>query len=214
MVHVAGCPLLQYILEGMRAAGIRDILLVIGYRGEAIREAFGNGSSLGVRLHYAEQPKPKGTGAALQFAEDFAAEEPLLMSYGDILVEPATYQGILRAWRNDLAALIGLNWMEDPCAGAAVYREGDRIVRLVEKPAPGTSTSHWNVAGLSVFGPAIWNALRRIAPSPRGELELTDAVTALIEAGHSVEGYEIQGFWYDVGTPEALAAAERRWQAE
>jgi dTDP-glucose pyrophosphorylase len=108
---------------------------------------------------------------------------------------------------------VGLNYVDDPTAGAAVYREGDRVTRVVEKPPPGTSTSNWNLAGVNVFTSQVFDALDRITPSPRGELELTDAIAKLIEKGHEVRGVELHGFWSDIGTPAALAQADSEWRS-
>ena len=87
-------------------------------------------------------------------------------------------------------------------AGAAVYRDGDRITRLIEKPPRGTSTSKWNNAGVMILTPRIFPALRVLPRSERGEYELPQAVGALIDEGRLVLGHELTGFWSDVGTVE------------
>jgi dTDP-glucose pyrophosphorylase len=188
--------------------------LVVGYRGEAIRSYFGDGAAWDVRIDYAEQPVPTGTGVAVLLSQQFAREQPFLCSVGDILTA-AHHYGLLRAdfSGSPCAAVLGINPVDDPSAGGAVYRDGNQVTRVVEKPPAGTSLSNWNLAGINVFGPEIFDALSTVTPSPRGEIEITSGYSALIDAGHEVRAVEMHGFWSDVGTPEALEEAERLFRA-
>jgi dTDP-glucose pyrophosphorylase len=214
MIPVCGVPVLEHIALGLKGAGLTEMLMVVGYRAEAIESHFGDGARLGVRIAYAFQEHPGGTGAALALGEAFSAGESVLATYGDILTDPRHYQWLVSDFLSSpCAAVIGINPMDDPSAGAAVYREGSRITRVVEKPPPGASASSWNVAGVSVYSPAIWPVLQTLPLSVRGERELTDAISALIASGQEVRARELTGFWSDVGTPEALAEAEREWAA-
>lgn len=213
MIPIRGRPVLEYIVMGLRAAGICEFLLVVGYRAEAVHAHFGDGSLWGVKIDYVMQEVPTGTGAAMALARDFAGEEPILASYGDILTDYAHYRALLAEYAAaPCAAVIGINPVEDPSAGGAVYREGKRVVRVVEKPPLGTAGSRWNLAGVSVYSPDLWPVLANISRSPRGEYELTDAIQGLIATGKEVRACEMTGFWSDVGTPEALAVAERAWR--
>ncbi len=215
MVPVQGRPVLEHIVRGIAAAGVTHFLLVVGYRAEAIRAYFGDGGSLGVSVSYADQPVPNGTGAALLLGRDFAGDRPLVASYGDILTDPAHYTELIAEYRAaPCAGVLGINPVPDPSAGAAVFREGKRITRVVEKPPPSSPISHWNLAGVNAFGPEIFDALSRITPSPRGEYETTSAFELLIESGAEMRAYEMCGFWSDIGTPEALAEAERDWNPD
>ncbi len=212
LIEVGGKPLLTWIIEGLRNAGICEFLCVIGYLGDAIRERYGDGSSLEVKIEYAWQLDVHGTGAALRLARSFAQEGPILMSFGDILTDYGHYVRVTDAFRSGgHAAVLGINRMDDVSAGAAVIREGDRVVRIVEKPGPGDPVSNWNQAGVTAFGGAIWPILERLPKSKCGEYEITAAVSMLIAEGHSVGAVEFDGFWSDVGTPEALAHARREW---
>ena len=214
MVEIQGKPALEHILIGLCEVGVTEFLLVVGYLPEVIRDYFGTGNAWGVRIAYTLQETPTGTGSALALGRNFAGEEPFLMSFGDILTDYAHYRALVAEFTAaPCAAVIGINPVEDPTAGSAVYREGNRIVRIVEKPKPGASTSNWNSAGISAYDPSIWPAVAALQPSPRGEYELTDATSALIMSGQEVRGCEFTGFWSDVGTPEALAEAERDWRA-
>ena len=212
LIEVRGKPLLTWIVEGLRDAGITDFLCVIGYLGEAIREHYGDGASLGVGMEYAWQREANGTGAALRLARSFAHDGPILMSFGDILTAYAHYTRVIRAYeRGRHAAVLGINPMDDVSAGAAVIRDGDRVVRIVEKPGPGDPVSRWNQAGVTAFSEAIWPVLERLPRSSRGEYEITTAISMLIADGQEVSAVEFDGFWSDVGTPKSLADAESAW---
>lgn len=217
MVPLCGKPILERILAGLRNAGIGEFLIVIGYRGDAIRDYFGDGRAWNVRIDYAEQPVPNGTGAALARATGWAGNRPtapVLASFGDIYTDPNHYPALIADYESaPCAALIGINLLPDPTAGAAVYREGDRIERVVEKPPPGTAAGKWNVAGVSIYGREVWEVLPALKPSPRGEIEITDAISTLItrseSGGRLVRSHEMRGFWSDIGTPDALREAEK-----
>jgi NDP-sugar pyrophosphorylase family protein len=221
MVPLCGKPILERIIVGLRNAGLREFLIVIGYRGDAIREYFGDGSAWDLRIDYADQPVPNGTGAALACATEWSAARPeasVLASFGDIYTDPNHYPALIEDYESGpCAALVGINLLADPTAGAAVYREGDRILRVVEKPPPGTATGKWNMAGVSIYGPEVWEVLPTLRPSPRGEIEITDAISALIarseSGGRLVRAHEMRGFWSDIGTPEALQEAEQTCEA-
>lgn len=212
MVPVQNRPVIEHILLGLRSVGITECLLVVSYRAEVIREFVADGSAFDIHVEYVDQLVPDGTGSALRLGRSFADDDAVLATYGDILTYYSNYHDLLNAYRcSNTSAVIGINPVDDPSAGAAVYRDGSQLIRVVEKPPRGTSNSHWNVAGINVFGPQVWDILDSLKPSPRGEYELTDAITALIETAPPVGVSEIAGFWSDVGTPEALAKADRVW---
>ncbi len=209
MVPLLGKPVIEHIMLRLANVGLTEFVLVVGYRAEALQSYFGDGARWGWRIAYALQPTPNGTGAALAQARDLAGSAPVLASYGDILTDDANYRRLLEDYtRSPCAAVVGINAVEDVSAGSAVTLEGDHILKVVEKPPRGTTDSHWNLAGASVYGPAIWDAVAALKPSARGEYELTDAIGALIASSQEVRASKFTGFWSDIGTPEALRAAE------
>jgi NDP-sugar pyrophosphorylase family protein len=204
LIPVAGVPILERILRGLAAAGIDETVVVTGYLGQMIEDYFGDGARVGMRLHYRTQDPPNGTAGAVLQVEELCGDEPYVLHWGDILVSPENYPAILATYAaspTPPACVEGLNYMADPCAGAAVYREQGRIVCIVEKPAPGTSTTTWNNAGVLIIGPQAWSYLHRVTPSSRGELEFTDVLRMLIDHGELIIGHELVGLWSDVGTP-------------
>lgn len=205
LLTVAGRPILKHILLGIASAGITKAMVITGYLAQQIEDYFGDGQRVGLRLHYRRQEEPTGSGAATLLTEDFVAGQPFLLSFADILTSRENYAALLRKFAaNPCDALLGLNEVEDPWAGAAVYLDGDRVTRLVEKPPRGTSTTRWNNAGVMILTECIFPALRELKPSEQGERETPRAVAALVEAGSRVLGLPFAGFWSDVGTVEEL----------
>ena len=91
MVEVGGKPVLSYIIEGLREAGVKKILIVVGYRKEVVMDHYGDGSAFGVEIIYQEQIRQDGTGKVVELAQEFCGTDPFILSYGDILVNPSTY---------------------------------------------------------------------------------------------------------------------------
>ncbi|MDH3500773.1 MAG: sugar phosphate nucleotidyltransferase, partial [Acidimicrobiia bacterium] len=156
--------------------------------------------------------KPDGTGAALALASDFTQGQRFFFTWGDILVHPSNYEAVLgsASWAD---AVIAVNHVDDPADGAAVYVDEDLIVtQIIEKPAPGTVATNWNNAGFGVLGASVFDAIASLEPSPRGEIELPDALRAMIDGGGKVLAVPVQGAWFDIGTPAALAAARSHYR--
>ncbi len=210
LLTVNGTPLINRVLGGLAAAGVRRAVVVIGYLGEQIEAALGDGAALGLALTYRRQEVADGTARALLLAADAVGDVPCLVSWGDILVPRAFYREFCAAWAQRACdAQLAVNDVDDPWAGAAVYVDADwRVTRLEEKPPRGTSTTRWNNAGIMAFTPLIFDYARRLAPSPRGEYELPQAVTQMVRDGRAVYAVPVNGPWSDVGTPEDLAAAQ------
>lgn len=206
LVPVLDRPMIEHIITGARDAGVDHIALVVGYLGQMIREAYGDGSKLGVRLEYIWQEVPRGTGAGTLLAADFVGDEPFFLSWGDIMVAPETYTNVVRVWVEEQPeAILSLNWVEDPWEGAAVYvDDGGYIERILEKPPQGTSTTHYNNAGIFLLRPEIMEILRGVGESERGEVEFPDAVQALLRQGQRIRGLEVIGYWSDVARPSTL----------
>lgn len=210
LLDVGGKPIIARIIDGLADAGANDITVVTGYLGDQIEAALGDGGKWGVRIRTARQPDVNGTATALSLVREWLGDEPFFVGWGDIVVDPANYRRVIEGAAGTGAAL-GLNHVDDPWAGAAVYLDGMmRVTRLVEKPPKGQSSTTWNNAGLHVLPPAIWKYIEALKPSARGEYELPQAIAAMIDAGVPVTGVPIEGPWFDIGTPENLAAA-REW---
>ncbi len=209
MIAVRGKPILQHIVEGLGAAGVREVMIIVGYRAEVVREFFGDGGRFGVRVTYATQVQQYGTGKVVELAREFAGEEPFVLSYGDILVDPANYRHLVQL-DDSTEAIVSVKHNEDVSQGGAVFvNERFELIDLREKPQPGEPTSPWYNAGVYAFRPSIFGFIAQLERSPRGEYELTDAIRALALSGRKVQAFELAGDWADVRDPEILAELNR-----
>ena len=207
LVPVAGRPIIEHIVGGLASAGVDQICLVIGYLGEQIEERLGDGTRLGTELTYVWQEEYGGTGAALMLADEFIGKDHFVLGWGDIIIAPDNYRRMMQIWREEKPdAMLGVNCVDDPWEGAAVYVENHQVQRIIEKPDRGTSTTQYNNAGLFAFGPALLEALRGANVSERGELEVPSAIAALLDAGHAIRAFEIEGYWSDVARPATAVA--------
>ena len=219
MIPIGGVPMIERILSGIAAqTPIREFVLITGYKADVLQGYLGDGSRWGWHVQYVPQETPRGVGDAVNTARDVLADTPFLMTYGDIMLDPANYARFAAEYAqtglSEIKAYVGLNWVEDPWAGAAVYFDDNHVIeRIQEKPPKGTATTHWNNAGLFVFDPLIFEYTAKIVPSARGEYELPDAITAMIQGGHKAKGIELEGSWRDVGTPEDYAAINAEYEA-
>ena len=211
MLPISGKPMLEYILIWMKEAGIEDIALIVSYRREVIKEYFGGGEKSGMNIRYIVQEVPDGTGSAVHLAKDFAGNEPFLLSWGDIITEPENYRRLIEDYRSDenVRGVLGLNRVDDPWQGAAVYLDENRVIeRIIEKPPKGTSTTPFNSSGVMILHPVVFEYTAKIKPSPRGEYEYTSALYDMLRDGVKLKGLPLEGFWCDVGRPEDIAFVE------
>jgi NDP-sugar pyrophosphorylase family protein len=213
MVEVCGKPVLSYILEGLRDAGVLEILIVVGYRKDVVVDHFGDGSAIGVKIAYIEQITQDGTGKVVELAKEFCGPDSFILSYGDILVDPSSYLLLTRPGDADL--MLTVRYTDDASKGGAVYlNEGFEVIDLREKQRPGEASTPWYNAGLYTFKRTVFAYIARLEKSPRGEYELTDAISAMARDGKKVKAVEIKGNWADVGDPETLSALNMHPPAE
>jgi UDP-N-acetylglucosamine diphosphorylase / glucose-1-phosphate thymidylyltransferase / UDP-N-acetylgalactosamine diphosphorylase / glucosamine-1-phosphate N-acetyltransferase / galactosamine-1-phosphate N-acetyltransferase len=209
MMAVRGKPILQHIIEGLAAAGVRQFFIIVGWRSEVVRETLGDGTRFGVTIHYARQLVQDGTGKVVELARDFAGSDPFVLSYGDILVDAANYPR-LTTIEPETEAIVTVKQSEDVSQGGAVLvNDRFELIDLREKPKPGEPTSPWYNAGIYAFRPSIFDFIARLERSPRGEFELTDAIRNLAQSGKKVQALELSGAWADVRDPEILAQLNR-----
>lgn len=209
MIDVRGKPILLHIIEGLRAAGVMEFLLVVGYRADVVRQCFGDGGRLGVRIDYATQEVQDGTGKVVELARSFVQSDPFVLSYGDIIIDPKNYRELVRL-EDATEAIVSVKRNEDVSKGGAVFvNERFELIDLREKPLPNEPTSPWYNAGVYAFRPSIFDFATRLERSPRGEYELTDAIRALALSGKKVQAFELTGTWADVRDPEILADLNR-----
>jgi len=209
LVPVANKPILWYGIEGIVAAGITDIGIVISPEtGEEVKATTGNGDRFGAKITYILQDQPAGLAHAVKVARPFLGDSPFIMYLGDNLIEKDLTPFLDDFKSHHLDALILLRPVENPSAfGVATTDEKGRVLQLIEKPKD--PPSNLALVGIYYFSSTIHEAIDRIKPSSRGELEITDAIQNLIDFKQDVESRIIDGWWLDTGKKDDLLGANQ-----
>lgn len=209
LVPVANKPILFYGLEQLAAAGLREVVIVVGDTHADVERAVGDGSAFGLSVTYVRQLEPRGLAHALLTAAPALGEDQdVLMFLGDNLVEHGLTPLVEAFHARRPAAHVLLKQVADPSRfGVAEVDDDGRVRRLVEKPQE--PASDLALVGVYLFAPAIFAAARRISPSWRGELEITDAIQGLIDDGQDVQATLLEGWWLDTGKKDDLLEANR-----
>src|SRR4051794_35813129 len=223
LVPVANKPILFYGLEHMVEAGITEFGIVVGDTADEIKAVVGDGSRWGVRITYIQQDAPRGLGHCVLISREFLGDDDFIVYLGDNMIQQGVTRFVERfeaeRRRSDEPTLDGdhrppaaqilLCPVPDPHRfGVAEVDDAGHVVRLVEKPAD--PPSNLALAGVYLFTPAIHEAVRAIAPSDRGELEITDAIQWLIDSGQRVIHEVLEGWWLDTGKKDPLLESNRR----
>ena len=208
LVPVANKPVLFYGLEAIRDAGITEVGIVVGDTEPAIREAVGDGSAFGLKVSYLRQDAPRGLAHAVLVARDFLGDDDFVMYLGDnfIVGGIAGLVDEFRSGRPD--AQIMLTSVPDPRQfGVAELDPAGEVVALEEKPRE--PKSDLALVGVYIFTPAVHEAVAKLEPSWRGELEITEAIQWLIDHGRKVRSTTITGYWKDTGNVADMLEVNR-----
>lgn len=200
MLLVANKPILEHIIVTLKAAGIREFLIVTGYHKEKIIDHFKDGSGLGVDIEYIEQKVQKGTADAIAVARDSISER-FLVTNGDVLTGIPDIKRICNA--KGEAVLTAMK-VANPEVYGVLYVKGKSVQKLVEKPKK--PTSDLANAGIYIFEPSIFDAIDHTEHSPRGELEITDSIQLLVDSGKEVNYTRLEE-WQDIGFPWHMLSA-------
>ncbi|MFH0737376.1 MAG: glucose-1-phosphate thymidylyltransferase [Candidatus Micrarchaeota archaeon] len=206
LVPVANKPMIMYVLDDLINAGITDIGIVISPAGTPIKEAVGDGSRWKVKVTYIVQPEPLGLAHAVRCAQGFIGGSPFILYLGDNLLSGGI-AGFVSAFASssDDARLM-LTTVDDPTRfGVVELDDKRRPIRLVEKPEK--PKSNFAIVGIYAFRSSVFDAISKIKPSPRGELEITDAIQALISSSKPVSVEFVKDWWHDTGKPQSLLLA-------
>ncbi len=209
LLPVANKPILFYALEQIRESGISDIGIVVSPEtGRGIREAIANSPIGDVQIAYIVQSEPLGLAHAVKTAREFLADSPFLVILGDNLVQGGVKSFVDEFNEHQPDALILLKEVADPSRfGVAELDSMGKVTNLVEKPEE--PKSNLAVVGVYLFTPEIHQAIAQIKPSPRGELEITDAIQEFLRMGKEVRNRVLAGWWLDTGQKKDLLEANR-----
>lgn len=204
MLPVAGKPIIQYNIESLRDNGITDILLIVRYKEEMVRNYFGDGSDFGVNIFYKTQKDFLGTANAISYGEDFI-DDSIIVLNGDIILDDEIIHEIIKKY-NYLTpdTLMLLTEVEDPSAFGVIEIENGNIKSIVEKPKREEAPSNLVNAGIYIFNKDIFDKIRKTEISERGEYEITDSVSLQIKDNKTVIGHKTSKDWIDVGRPWEL----------
>jgi glucose-1-phosphate thymidylyltransferase len=207
LIPVANKPILFYGLESIAEAGIREVGIVVGHTAAEIEAACGDGSRWGLGITYIPQAEPLGLAHAVIVAREFLGDDEFVMYLGDnVLLEGIT--GFVAGFhRHSPNAQIFLARVREPERFGVAVLEEDRVVRLVEKPKE--RISDLALVGVYLFDHTVHEAIDGVEPSWRGELEITDSIQAMIDAGRTVRAEMVTGWWKDTGKLEDLLEANQ-----
>ncbi|MDK2893208.1 MAG: glucose-phosphate thymidylyltransferase [Thermotoga sp.] len=209
LIPIANKPILFYSLENIARAGIEEVGIVVSpHNAEEFKNIVGTGENFGLKISYIIQEEPKGLAHAVWVSREFLGDEDFMMYLGDNLILEDLGKFVKDFENSDCAASILLSPVKDPTRFGVAVMEGDRVIKVVEKPK--TPPSNLAIVGLYLFKSKIFEGIKNIKPSWRGELEITDAIEYLIEKGEKVRGYIVYGWWKDTGKPEDLLEANRK----
>lgn len=202
LLPLANKPTLAYAFERLKEIDVYEIGLVVGDNEQSMREVLKDGSDFGVSLTYIRQPEPKGLAHAVSFAKDFIGDSNFVLYLGDAIYGSGFVELKNQFLDSGCSNLNLVKEVQDPSRFGVANVNGDKIVKLVEKPK--VPESNLAMAGLYFFRSEIWNVLPKLQPSSRGEFEITDAIQLLIDEGNLVLAGRYEDEWFDTGTLDSF----------
>lgn len=207
LIPVANKPVLFYGIEHLVAAGVIDIGIVVGTTAAEIEAAVGDGSRWGARVTYISQDEPRGLAHAVKISRSFLGEAPFIMYLGDNILRDGVKAFVDAFDAGSANAQILAARVPEPQRFGVIELAGDRVVRVVEKPAD--PPSDLALVGVYLFDHHVFDAIDKLVPSARGELEITEAIQQLIDDDRTVHWREVSGWWKDTGHLDDLLEANR-----
>lgn len=205
LIPVAGKPILEHVIELLRDAEIRTIVLAVGHLGHKIKEHFGNGSKFGIEIHYSQESHALGTAGALKLAKASLHGGPFVVLHGDILVDINISELISFHQDQHVVGTLALTTSSETSEYGMVLLRGSKIVDFIEKPSKKEATSRLINSGIYVFEEDIFNFI-----SGTNEIQLEDIFPVLAKEG-KLGGFSFEGRWLDVSTPKAYEEAIKLW---
>ncbi|MCH7577103.1 MAG: glucose-1-phosphate thymidylyltransferase [Chloroflexi bacterium] len=207
LVPIANKPVLFYTIEQLVECGITDIAIVVGDTADQIRAAVGDGSAFGASVEYIQQDAPLGIAHAVKIARDYMGETAFVLYLGDNFLLGGVKPFVDSFRENGANCQILLHPVKNPQAFGIAELVDGRVTRIVEKPA--SPPSNLAVIGVYMFDQHVFEAVERIKPSARGELEITDTIQYFIDKGLDVQAELLDRYWIDTGKMDDILEANR-----
>lgn len=217
MIRVGTKPIIEHVINVLKAGGIKDILVITGWKKGALLDYLGSGHRLGVDVCYKVQEELGGTADAVRQARDWVGDDGFVVIYGDNYFKPASVMKDILKFHGEkkAKATVVLHPVEDPRRfGIVKIDSGGRAQGVIEKPTLKeaepykTKGIYYNIAGMIVLDPLIFKYIEKTKPGKSNELQLTDSIELMRRDGHPVYGYIFRGQRYDIGTFESLRMAD------
>ncbi|MHA1297853.1 MAG: glucose-1-phosphate thymidylyltransferase [Candidatus Helarchaeota archaeon] len=202
LLPVANKPILFYVLEDIKECGIIDVGIIVGHTKNEVKNAVGDGSKFGLKVTYIEQDRPAGLAHCVKIAKDFLKNDKFVMYLGDNILKDGIKELYDEYINSNYDALISLCHVPNPQQFGVAEMEGNKVIRLVEKPKE--PKSDLALVGVYFFNSKIFEAVDKLKPSWRNELEITEAIQDLIDTKHLVHAKIVTGWWKDTGTAQDI----------
>ena len=208
LLKIANKPMSQYVLEDLRDAGIKDIAIIIGdVYPEKVKEFYGNGEKFGVNLTYVYQDNPKGIAHAISLCYDFIGTDKFVVYLGDNILRTGLLSYVKKFQSSSNDAQILLAEVENPSQFGVAKIQKNKILKIIEKPK--NPPSNLAVIGVYFLTPKIFEIIKQLKPSWRGELEITEALQLLMDNDLQIDHDYVTGWWKDTGTPKDILHANK-----
>lgn len=210
LLPIAGRPIISFILKAIAESRIKEVLVVVGFKGELIQDALGDGANYGISIEYLRQPRWTGTASALRMARDAVGTDPFLAIYGDLWANASSIGGVVEKAR-ECSRVMGVVQMPNPSEYGVIELKGDRVAKIQEKPFARNTAEAWVNTGIYVLDEQVFRAIDETSRSKRNEYELTASLQRLLDQGQEIKAATIdREDWMDVGRPWDLLEANER----
>jgi len=210
LLPIAGRPIISFILKAIAESRIKEVWVVVGFKGELIQDALGDGANYGINIEYLRQPRWTGTASALRIARDAVGTDPFLAIYGDLWANASSIGGVVEKAR-ECSRVMGVVQMPNPSDYGVIELKGDRVAKIQEKPSTRNTAEAWVNTGIYVLDEEVFQAIDETSRSKRNEYELTTSLQRLLDHGQEIKAATIdREDWMDVGRPWDLLEANER----
>lgn len=219
LIRVGSKPVIEHVIDNLKACDVKDIMVITGWKKGAVLDYLGSGQRIGVNVYYRVQEEQKGIAHAVGFSRDWVGDEDFVLIYGDNYFKPA--ENITKAAKfhkeKGAYATLVLHPVDDPTRFGIVKIDSDgRVLGMIEKPSLEEAESYktngvyYNIAGLIILNPKIFEYIEKTPPGRNNEIQMTDAIELMRKDGHPVYGFVFEGLRFDIGTFESLRLADEQ----